>query len=356
MKKNRSFGLDLFRVIAFFMVLITHSLFVVEKFNPKFRNFAFIGNLALEMFYALSGFLIGNIFIKNFIEAEFSYKKVLEFLKNRWFKTLPTYYLILCISLIVSYLQFGSFQDFKFLFFTQNLHEAKFFFFSTSYSLAIEEWFYLSFPILFWLLVVVFKIDKRKVFLILSLFFILFSTVFRFYKFYAFPNLHWDTGFRKSIFTRIDATAYGLLLAYFYKYQQDFIIKNAKFFFIIGILGVMGSILIKMKVHNFILYTLYFNLMQIAITIILPAFFNVNFHQLRFKNIIHKISLVSYCFYLVHLQLVYLPIGKYWQAATLTEAFFQCFCMYFAAFGISFLLNYFVEIPMLKIRENVKFH
>ncbi|WP_435354589.1 acyltransferase family protein [Emticicia sp. SJ17W-69] len=357
MIKKRHFGLDLFRAIAFFLVLITHSLFIVEKFNPKFRNFAFIGNLALEMFYALSGYLIGNIFFKNFIESDFSYKKVIEFLKNRWFKTLPTYYLIVCISLIVSYLQYGNFQDFsiKFLFFTQNLHEANFFFFPTSYTLAIEEWFYLSFPLLFWLFVTIFKWDKLNTFIFLSVFFILFSTIFRFYKYYSFPNLHWDTGFRKSILTRIDATAYGLLLSYFHKFKRDFIIKNTKKLFLIGVFGIICCILIKMKVHSFILYTLYFNLMHISITMILPTFFYLDVHQLRFKNIIHQISLISYCIYLVHLQLVYIPMGNLWQAKTLLEAIFQCFCMYFLAFMLGYLLYILVEKPMMKWRDKIKF-
>lgn len=355
--KYRNTGLDLFRVIAFFMLLITHSLFVLDKFNPKFRNFAFVGNLALDMFYALSGFLIGNIFIKNFIESDFTFKKVLEFLKNRWLKTLPTYYLIVLISLVVSYQMYGNFQDFNFsfLFFLQNIHEANFFFFPVSYSLAIEEWFYLSFPLVFfsthWLFK---KASKKQIFLVITLFYILFATIFRFYKYFHFPDLHWDTAFRKSILTRFDATSYGLILSYLNIYNKPFIENNIRKIVAMGCVGVVLSILAKMKVHNFLIYTLYFNFMPISITFVFVKFIDLSPIKASFAGVFKEISLSSYCFYLVHLQLVYLPLSTYWHAQSLTEAFLQCICMYILAIGLGYLLYRTVEVPMMKLKDKIR--
>jgi peptidoglycan/LPS O-acetylase OafA/YrhL len=356
-QKYRNSGLDLFRVVAFILVLITHSLFVLDKFYPKFRNFAFVGNLALDMFYALSGFLIGNIFIKNFIDSDFTFKKVLEFLKNRWLKTLPTYYLIVLISLVVSYLVNGNFQDFNlsFLFFLQNIHEADFFFFPISYSLAIEEWFYLSFPLVFFSAYCLFKkVSKKQIFLGVTLFYVLFATVFRFYKYFHFPDLHWDTAFRKSILTRFDATSYGLILSYLNTYKKQFVKNNTQKIVAMGCVGIILSILAKMKVHNFLIYTLYFNFMPISITFVLVKFIDLSPIKASFAGIFKEISLSSYCFYLVHLQLVYIPLSTYWQAQSLPEAFLQCICMYVLALGLGFLLYRTVEVPMVQLKDKVR--
>lgn len=354
--KCRNASLDLVRAISIFMVLITHSLFVFKVFIPKIEMFALVGNLSIDMFFALSGFLIGNIFIKKIIESEFTLKKVLEFLKNRFFKTLPTYYLTLLISLVVSYLMYGDFQDFNLLFlcFLQNIHEADFFFFPTSYSLAIEEWFYISFPLIFFTIYSIFKKStKKQIFLYSVILYILFSTFFRFFKLIYYPNLHWDTAFRKSILTRLDGTAYGLVLSYLNSYYKNFIKKNVSFFLLIGCIGIVFSILSKMKVHNFLIYTVYFNFMPISIVLILAKFIYLPPFNSTFANILKQISISSYCFYLVHLQLVYIPLSTYWQAKNLTEAFLQCFCMYVLTVSLGYLLYRTVEVPMMKLKDKI---
>ncbi|MBL0328837.1 MAG: hypothetical protein IPP64_05320 [Bacteroidetes bacterium] len=56
---NRNFGLDLIRVVAISLVLIAHA-GITSVYGLK------IGGLGVEIFFVLSGFLIGQILIRDF--------------------------------------------------------------------------------------------------------------------------------------------------------------------------------------------------------------------------------------------------------------------------------------------------
>ena len=79
---NRNFGLDLLRFIAIFTVLISHSITVLPEKYYVVHKFIFDGVL---VFFVLSGFLIGRIFIRDF-ENGFSLKKMVDFLENYLYK------------------------------------------------------------------------------------------------------------------------------------------------------------------------------------------------------------------------------------------------------------------------------
>ena len=78
-KSNRIFGLDVIRSISIFLVLLSHT-FAIQIFE--------FGILGVEIFFVLSGFLIGQILIRNF-DSGISLSKITDFWKRRWFRTLP---------------------------------------------------------------------------------------------------------------------------------------------------------------------------------------------------------------------------------------------------------------------------
>ncbi len=99
--ENRIFGLDLMRAIAIIFVVMGHGL-MLEKANTNFPWIRLINGV--ELFFVLSGFLIGGILIKTFNDKEnFGIKTIANFWVRRWFRTLPNYYLILIINIIVVY-------------------------------------------------------------------------------------------------------------------------------------------------------------------------------------------------------------------------------------------------------------
>lgn len=150
MRTERIFGLDLLRAIAIICVLIAHTTFIIsEKLDNAFTyEFGFLG---VEFFFVLSGFLIGGILIKlTTSEGGLSFEKIKSFWIRRWFRTLPNYYLIFVFSSIneVLYRHHYDSHFLTFLIFSQNFTSPPPPFFNVSWSLSIEEWFYVTFPIL----------------------------------------------------------------------------------------------------------------------------------------------------------------------------------------------------------------
>ena len=63
-QKVRVFGLDFLRCIAIILVLIAHT-FSLKFQNPTLETITFYsGLIGVEVFFVLSGFLIGSILIK----------------------------------------------------------------------------------------------------------------------------------------------------------------------------------------------------------------------------------------------------------------------------------------------------
>ena len=86
---KRNFGLDLVRAIAILLVLITHI-----GLKSDYVGGLEIGNLGVEFFFVLSGFLIGGILIKDFSNGGVNIPVIANFWIRRWFRTLPVYYLV----------------------------------------------------------------------------------------------------------------------------------------------------------------------------------------------------------------------------------------------------------------------
>ena len=75
---------------------------MLEKIDTKFPWIPLINGV--ELFFVLSGFLIGGILIKTFQkDNSFGIKTISNFWIRRWFRTLPNYDLILILNIIVVY-------------------------------------------------------------------------------------------------------------------------------------------------------------------------------------------------------------------------------------------------------------
>src|SRR5688500_5172014 len=122
---NRVYGLDVFRAVAILFVVTGHGGFIIDKALPGFPYIRLIDGV--ELFFVLSGFLIGSILINMYETHEkLSFPLIRTFWKRRWLRTLPNYYLVLFLNVIFVYmgLTLGDPEKFnwKFLFFVQNFN------------------------------------------------------------------------------------------------------------------------------------------------------------------------------------------------------------------------------------------
>lgn len=215
---GRNPWLDVCRALAISLLLIGHGrLFLVGELPQLdvLKSASFIG---VELFFVLSGFLIGGILLD--LAAAGSSGWLLNFYSRRWWRTLPNYYLFLALNIVlVSFsVRGGSLGDvWKYPLFVQSLlwyHPA---FFSEAWSLAIEEVFYFLFPLLFIATARVLRVDTTRAILLVAVFVIVASPLAR--MLVAIDEPLWDEGMRKLTLLRLDAIMVGVLAAWLCRYR-----------------------------------------------------------------------------------------------------------------------------------------
>lgn len=141
----RQNSLDILRSVAILLVLAYHySTFVSHSNN--FGYISSIGWIGVDLFFVLSGYLIGNQVCRSIDNGRFSIK---DFYLRRFFRTFPNYFFVLALYfLIPNFSELPITVSFwKFMLFIQNFHLTESGF-SQSWSLCVEEQFYLILPIL----------------------------------------------------------------------------------------------------------------------------------------------------------------------------------------------------------------
>lgn len=213
--KERNLGLDIARSIAIIFVLVSHSRAFFKSYDLQFLSIC--GLLGVEIFFVLSGFLIGKIIIDSLVDNP-SVNSLKKFYIRRWFRTLPLYYLVLFLIAIIDQ-QSIPHRNFVFL---QNFNENALNFLAVSWSLSIEEWFYLSVPIILLIFIKLLdgKIERKNIFFMVTIGIGLVSFLLRLYTILEY-NPTWDYGIRKQIFLRLDSIMFGVILAGIKKYYKS---------------------------------------------------------------------------------------------------------------------------------------
>ena len=218
---QRNIGLDYLRALAISIVLFNHALigFYFEpsilKFEGLIAAISASTVLSIEWLFILSGFLIGNMMIRSFEKNQNWFSAARDFWLRRWFRTIPNYYLFLAINfgLVSAGIASGPFE-FKYLVFSQNLAwtEKTPHFFGESWSLALDEWFYLIMPLAIGLLGFLFSNQKHK-FILAALMLIAIPTLARIFHTTTTDFFQWDAEIRRITIYHLDATGWGVLAA-----------------------------------------------------------------------------------------------------------------------------------------------
>ena len=301
---KRIYGLDVLRALAVIIVVYEHGNFILEKASPTLASIKVFDGV--DLFFVLSGFLIGGILLRSMSTAEkidFSFVK--KFIIRRWFRTLPNYFLFLLINiaLIAAGWSSGFLNKYLITFFVfmQNFFKPYDFLFWESWSLSVEEWFYLLFPI--GLLIFSFLIKSRKnLFLVLTLLLIAFSTAVRFYKArhddYTYET--WDFWIRKLVPCRFDSLGFGLLASWIHFYYRDLWVKSKWLCFACGV--VLLGVVITYNFNNspYFACTSYFSVSAIACMCLLPLAEREEKSATGAGKFITYISIISYAVYLTH--------------------------------------------------------
>lgn len=138
---SRSVELDFIRGVAILMVLGVHA-FTVPTGNPLFQFLEYLGSTfggyGVDLFFVLSGFLVGGLLMKEYKQTRSL--RVRNFIFRRGLKIWPAYYFFILMEVV------GHAHPLK-TFLWQNLLHIQNFAGSAilhSWSLAVEEHFYLA--------------------------------------------------------------------------------------------------------------------------------------------------------------------------------------------------------------------
>jgi len=355
---KRVYGLDILRAIAIILVVNTHGKFLLKTIlGDKISWIGFMDGV--ELFFVLSGFLIGGILIKMIHNNNYklSLKDCFNFWKRRWFRTLPNYYLFLTINIIlVEYsLINGTFKhfDYKYFLFLQNFSQPLIGFFWESWSLSVEEWFYIFLPLSLIIFLYFSKSKKAIIYSIITL--ITLPLVYRIINSSEYVNFFWwDVKFRKIILMRLDTIIYGVLAAYIQFYHTKFWKKTAIPSFILGILLIIIFNYFPYQENSLFIKTFYFNSLSLGVMLLLPFLSGIKDFKTFFGKIITHISLISYSMYLVNMLTIdfvakiSLPINNH------INGLINYFIYWILVILLSSLVYYFFERPMMMLR-NKKF-
>lgn len=211
---SRSAGLDVVRALAIGMVLASHcgGIFGAWLGYALPWQVAVGGFFGVELFFVLSGFLIGGLLL-DIIETAPDFRAWRVFMARRWLRTLPLYAAWLVVLAVLwppdfwvpghralwwHLAQWGTL--------TQNLAwRMPDGWFAVSWSLAVEEWFYLGFSAL--LLTLAVRLGRRRALALSVGLFLLLPPMLRL----AMPaTASFDEAISKIVVLRLDAIAWGV--------------------------------------------------------------------------------------------------------------------------------------------------
>jgi peptidoglycan/LPS O-acetylase OafA/YrhL len=235
--ENRIAGLDGLRAFSILIVLVSHISF--SHSNPD--KFYLTGNLGVRIFFAISGFLITNVLIKEFEkEAKINLKR---FYFRRVFRIFPAY--LFFMGFMMLFTVFGIFSLTNFLppltYTTNYLFPTVSTELRHTWSLAVEEQFYLIFPIVFSFV----GLANFRKFLIIILFV---TPVFRMIA-QLTPSINEEQQFLSTAWnfhTNMDILASGCLLALYRnelhlnKYYRKFLGASFSLVFLILLILLLG--------------------------------------------------------------------------------------------------------------------
>ncbi|HWB00685.1 MAG TPA: acyltransferase, partial [Pirellulales bacterium] len=310
------------------------------------------GWVGVDLFFVLSGFLVSSLLIKEGLRT--GQISLTRFLTRRGFKIYPGFYVLLATSIVLGYLlgePYTTRQMFGDLTFTQNYLGGRW---AHTWSLAVEEHFYLMLPLCF-LILARWRGDMVKGFHWIPMIFIVAAIgclalrIGMGWKVHSYGryNVHFQTQFR------LDALLMGVLLAYVYHCRAELFRSSAKYsrwFALAGVVGLTPAFLFAVDEY-FTIQTLGLTLFYVASALLVTAMLHRPLPTSRPVMFLAYIGQHSYSIYLWHLPLIFwgLPalasaIGGASVAANLLFCIVGC-----PLFGIAAAKA--IEFPALRLRD-----
>jgi len=212
-------GLRVFGIVSVLQWHVTQSFVFDAKLplSPSWSAPSFAVFFGMDLFFVLSGFLIGSILLRSVAKSGFA--NIRRFYLRRAFRTFPSYYVALTYLTLTTALTATQRQNlpFEYAYLTNYRpgHRSDFVM-SWGWSLAVEEHFYFAIPLLFFLLHKL-RTDRGR----LMTFGVLWASafIFRLALCLRHPERMWEA--YVATHTRLDTLVAGVFLAYVHQRWGD---------------------------------------------------------------------------------------------------------------------------------------
>lgn len=344
------------------MVLFSHTAYLLPLGAPVRANlFAFFGFMGVELFFVLSGYLIGGILLRMFSTYGVSGKVVFHFWIRRWFRTLPGYYLALLLYLGLHYFSFGEAlwkerMILPYLVFGQNWFTPHPSFFPIAWSLSVEEWFYILLPPLIGWGMIFLKNNQTRLLWFIGL--MLFAYPLFRLGFGMMSPVDWNYDLRMRVPFRFDSLLIGVFTwLYLSLYPLSPRAGNKA-----AILGLL--LLAACSIYFFAADppangmganfsgSYYFTLVSLGVALLLPFLAaERKLPRTIFTNSIGFLSRISYSLYLTHVISIFIATTILQKWVGDHFSWLKWICSWMLSIVFAALLYTFYEKPMMDLRD-----
>jgi peptidoglycan/LPS O-acetylase OafA/YrhL len=374
---NRYPALHGLRVLAILSVIQIHVtwIFTGEEGLPFDKNVTGVALsifFGMDLFFILSGFLIGSILFHSIDTA--GRTQLGRFYLRRIFRTFPSYYLVLTFLALTSALST-----------TQRAHLAYEYIYLTNFfslepnhivmfwgwSLALEEQFYLVVPFLLFLLTKL-RTDRARVLLLVGLCLIaLMVRISIYWRHYPWEHLGYlQRAVYFRTYTRFDTLIVGILLAFVHRRWGDQLTAWLKDPFHRALLALPALFCLwlllfplvvgfaNLPVFHLLAWGTITSLMYFPTLILLLHGDGAIQRWLSWPGF-RKIATLGYGIYLVHIPFVYdvvVPTARHLDSRgwpRLLLWFFGLFATCVYSMSVAYVLHILVEKPSLRMRDRL---
>lgn len=361
--ENRIYGFDIIRTIAVLSVLLGHGACILpgEPGSIYIQSCEFLDGVFV--FFILSGFLIGQLLIYTIENKPINKETLITFWKKRLLRTVPAFYFILSLLIILSLLTIDGFGNLKLLLyfiFSQNLFYNHPYFFAEAWTLSIEVWFYILIPFTLFLFKGYLKLSDKKSLMYTILLYLLIGFLTRLFKSYSIDHIDGtiiDYSFRKQVFTRIDSVTFGIIGAYIFRYNNKLWFKYKYLYLVMGILIFLYTKFPLFEETRFYRLVLFYQLQSLSFLLILPFFSTIEKGEGKLFTIVTTLSYVSFSIYLINFNIVQVFILNKisFFNSTNTYILISKYLLYLllSIFG-GILMYKKIELPFMAMRKKIK--
>lgn len=394
--KSRVPAIDGIRAFSMLYILITHSMVIffrqvspdttgfIEN-TPWYLQWILMGDKAVDVFFMISGFLIGNLLFEE--QKKHNRIDLKKFYIRRWLRLTPVYW---CFLLVFTYFSVAGIHKgyvAAYALYLNNFLDESHRYIPWLWSLAVEEQFYLIFPLLLsWLLSKLHNPLIWLYFLLFSSFVIRLSILFINPEFLVSgktllvgrPGLNeaYNQALYINLHTRFGPIIMGVILAYWTTHFRSQLFswltaKNQLFLLTISILLFLGFLFLPVykdvdlpvwlyylfhTAHRHV-FALIFGIM--ILLCLKPIGLSKIFNKALSTPLLYPFAQLSYSMYLLHLPLLFIVWGILHQqdlvnSLSISNIFLLTGITLIPLVALSFLTFILIEQPFIRLRE-VKF-